>query len=130
VRQLTPAALREERGFTLVEVLVVVIVIAILTTFTVSSYLGYRQRAHDAAAQQKIDQIIPAVHAYFADNDTYVGMTVAGLEAAYDSTIDPTEFSFGSVVPTDSTYCIDSSSQGSTWRKNGPNAPLEPQPCP
>jgi type IV pilus assembly protein PilE len=129
VRLTTSAAVRDQRGFTLVEVLVVVIVLAILLSFTVSSYLGYRQRANDAAAQQKIDQIIPAAHAYFADQDSYAGMTIAGL-SAYDSTIDPSEYSLGSAVPTDTTYCIESSSQGRTWRKNGPHAPLEQLPCP
>jgi type IV pilus assembly protein PilE len=130
VRLANPAALRDERGFTLVEVLVVVIVIAILSTLAVSSYLGYRERAHSSAAQQKLDQIRPAVHAYFADHDSYAGMTIAGLKSAYDATIDETQYSLGSVAPTDSTYCIQTSSEAQTWRKNGPAASPEQLACP
>jgi type IV pilus assembly protein PilE len=129
VRLATPAALRSERGFTLVELLVVIIVIGILSLVAFASYLNYRERANDAAAQANLQGIVPSVHAYFVDNGTYVGMTIAGLEG-YDSTIDPARFSLGTAAPTQSTYCIDSSSQGHTWRKNGPSAAFEPQPCP
>jgi type IV pilus assembly protein PilA len=130
VRPVTPAALRDERGFTLIEILVVLILIGVLSLIAVSSYRGYRSRAHDAAAQEKVHQIVPAVHAYFVDHDSYAGMTIAGLRSSYDSAIDEAEFSLGTVPPTDTTYCIQSSSEGSTWRKNGPTAALEPQPCP
>jgi prepilin-type N-terminal cleavage/methylation domain-containing protein len=130
VRLRSPAALRDERGFTLVEILVVFVVIAILSAIAVSSYRGYQRRAHDAAAQETIHQIIPAVHAYFVDHDSYAGMTIAGLRTSYDTAIDPAEYSLGTAPPTDTTYCIQSSSEGSTWRKNGPTAALEPQACP
>lgn len=130
MRLVTPAALRDERGFTLIEILIVVIVISVLSLIAVSSYLGYQQRAHDAAAQEKVHQIIPALHAYFVDHDSYTGMTIVGLQSSYDSAIDEAEYSLGTVPPTDLTYCIQSSSKGRTWRKNGPTAALEQQPCP
>jgi prepilin-type N-terminal cleavage/methylation domain-containing protein len=130
VRRRSPAALRDERGFTLVEILVVIIVIAILSAIAVSSYRGYQKRAHDTAAQEQVHQIVPAVHAYFVEHDSYAGMTIAGLRSSYDNAIDPADYSLGTVPPTDSTYCIQSSSEGSTWRKNGPTAALEPQACP
>jgi prepilin-type N-terminal cleavage/methylation domain-containing protein len=130
VRLRSPAALRDERGFTLIEILVVVIVIAILSAIAVSSYRGYQNRAHDAAAQEKVHQVVPAVHAYFVDHDSYAGMTIAGLRSSYDTAIDPAEYSLGTAPPTDSTYCIQSSSEDRTWRKNGPTAALEPQACP
>jgi prepilin-type N-terminal cleavage/methylation domain-containing protein len=130
VRLAIPAALRDERGFTLVEIVVVVIVLAILSAVAVSAYAGYRTRAHDAAAQENVYQIIPSIHAYFVDYDSYTGMTIPGLKSSYDSMIDPALYSLGSVAPTDSTYCIHSSSEGRTWRRNGPTAALEPQPCP
>jgi prepilin-type N-terminal cleavage/methylation domain-containing protein len=130
VRLRSPAALRDERGFTLVEILIVLILVSILSAIAVSSYRGYQNRAHDAAAQEKVHHIVPAVHAYFVDHDSYAGMTIAGLKTTYDSAIEPADFSLGTVPPTDSTYCIQSSSEGRTWRKNGPTAALEPQPCP
>jgi prepilin-type N-terminal cleavage/methylation domain-containing protein len=130
VRLTTPAALRDERGFTLVEVLVVVIVIAILSALTLSVYLGYRERAHDAAAQENIHRLAPSIHGYFVEHDSFSGMTIAELTTDYDAAIDPALFSLGSVAPTQSTYCVQSTSSGRTWRQNGPNAVLERQPCP
>jgi prepilin-type N-terminal cleavage/methylation domain-containing protein len=121
--------LRTQRGFTLVEVLVVVIVLAILSTVAVSGYIGYRERAHDAAAQENIHRLFPSIQAYFVDHDAYSGMTIPALNA-YDSTIDAAAFSLGSVPPTQSHFCVQSSSSGRTWRKNGPDAALEQQACP
>jgi prepilin-type N-terminal cleavage/methylation domain-containing protein len=130
VRRVTPAALRDERGFTLVEVIVVVIVIAILSMLALSMYIGYRERAHDTAAQENIHRLTPSIQAYFVDHDSYSGMTLAELTTDYDSAIDPALFSLGSVAPTQSSFCVQSSSSGRTWRKNGPNGDLERQSCP
>jgi type IV pilus assembly protein PilA len=129
VRRLIPAVKRDQRGFTLVEVLVVVIVIAILSLLALSMYIGYRERAHDAAAQENIHRLFPSVQAYFVDHDSYAGMTIAGL-AAYDAALDPSIYSLGTAAPTDTHFCAQSSSGGRTWRKNGPDAPLERQVCP
>jgi prepilin-type N-terminal cleavage/methylation domain-containing protein len=130
VRLITPAALRNERGFTLVEILVVLIVIGILLGAALTTYVGYRDRAHNTAAQENIHRIMPAIHGYFVDHDSYSGMTLANLKVQYDAGIDPADYSFGSVLPSQSTFCVHSSTSGRTWRKNGPTASFEPQACP
>jgi prepilin-type N-terminal cleavage/methylation domain-containing protein len=130
VRRVTPAVLRDERGFTLIEILVVIIVISILSTLALSAYIGYRDRAHNAAAQENIHRIVPSIQGYFVDHDSYSGMTIAALTTGYDSGINPALFSLGSVAPTQFTYCVQSSSSGRTWRKNGPTAALQSQACP
>jgi type IV pilus assembly protein PilA len=130
MRQAVSAARRDQRGFTLVEILVVVIVISILSTLAVATYLQYKERASDHTAKENINRILPAVHGYFVEHDTYSGMTIAGLAANYDSAVTSALFSLGSVAPTDTTYCIQSTASGRTWRKNGPTAALESQPCP
>jgi prepilin-type N-terminal cleavage/methylation domain-containing protein len=128
VRLTTPAVLRAERGFTLVEILVVVVIIAILSTLALSMYIGYRERAHDAAAQENIHRIVPSVQAYFVDHDSYSGMTLAELTSDYDAGLDSSHYSLGAVAQ--STFCVQSTSAGRTWRKNGPNAVLERLSCP
>jgi prepilin-type N-terminal cleavage/methylation domain-containing protein len=130
VRHTTSAALRDERGLTLVELIIVMIVVAILALLTVTAFRGYRERAHDAAAKENLYIVLPAISGYFVDHDSYAGMTLTGLESEYNAGIDPTKYSFGSVPPSDTTYCIQSTSAGRTWRKNGPGAELEPQLCP
>jgi Tfp pilus assembly protein PilE len=115
---------------TLIELVVVIIIIAILLVIATSSYMGYRERANDTAAQSNIYNLVPSIQGYYVDHESYVGMTLGGLKASYDSGIDPTLYSFGTSAPTESTYCVQTSSGGRTWRKNGPTAEPERLACP
>src|SRR5438105_6256888 len=101
---------RSESGFTLVEMLIVVIVLGILTMVAVPSYLALRTRAYDATAKSNITELIPSIGAYYQDNTTYVGMTLAGLKASYDSAIDTTKYVLPSADLSATSYCIQASS--------------------
>lgn len=115
---------------TLVEVVVVIIVIAILLVIATSAYMGYRERASDSAGQANIHGLVPSIQGYYVDHESYTGMTLEGLKADYDSGLDPTLYSFGSSPPAGDHYCVQTTSGGRTWRKNGPAAELERLPCP
>jgi prepilin-type N-terminal cleavage/methylation domain-containing protein len=130
VRLATPAALRDERGFTLVELIIVMFVVGILMLMALTSYRGYRDRANDSTAKENVYTLLPAISVYFVDHESYENMTLAELKSDYNAGINVSKYSFGSVVPTDETYCIQSSSGDRTWRKYGPHAPLERQACP
>ena len=112
-------------GFTLIELLVVIVIIGILLAIAVPSYLGFRDRAARSAAQANVRAATPAVEAYFADNGTYVGMSLAALQAI-DSGVrlsaEPSNLGAG-------TYCIQSTQSGQTARKNGPAANVELAAC-
>jgi type IV pilus assembly protein PilA len=79
------AALRDESGFTLIELLVVLIIIGVLLAIAIPSYLGFQKSAQQTAAASDVRQAIPDAEAYFADNNTYTGITAAGLQGTYDS---------------------------------------------
>jgi prepilin-type N-terminal cleavage/methylation domain-containing protein len=115
-----------EAGFTLVELVIVLIVIGVLLAIAVPSVLGQRNRANDAVAASSLRQAAPAIKGYFQDNETYAGMSPAGLRAAYDQSL-PASLTLSSL--TDTSYCAQSSFNGRIWRQNGPGAPIERASC-
>src|SRR5687767_5651057 len=107
---------KNEGGFTLIELLVVIIIIGILLAIAIPSYLKFRDRANKSAAQANVRAAIPAVEAYYADNNTYAGMTLTYLQTTYDQGVRNIII----VSATSTTYCMTSTVGAETWNKNGP----------
>ena len=77
---------REEGGFTLIELMVVVLIIAILIAIAIPTFLGARKRAQDKQAQSNIRIALGTEETVYTDNQQYTS-TAATLQTEEGSLV-------------------------------------------
>lgn len=114
---------KRQAGFTLVELLVVVIIVGVLAGVGIPLLTGQIDRARASEAEAGLGTIRSGLRAFFAENETYVGATLAGvginttagsptggdLDGRY---FDDGDYSLPSLTLTASTYCIQAIGSG------------------
>src|SRR5437773_2408529 len=74
-----------EAGFTLIELMMVVLIIAILIAVLIPSFVGAKQRAQDRAMQAGLRNALTAGRVIFSDHGNFTEATVAALGAGEPS---------------------------------------------
>ena len=77
--------LRNSKGFTLVELMVVVIIVLVLAGIAVPVYIHYIQEGKKSEAYAVIDSIKSGALVYFQKNDSYTGGTLVNWLAQDDA---------------------------------------------
>ena len=82
---------RDDEGFTLIELMVVVLIIAILLAIAIPTFLGARERANHRAAQSTLRNALAAEKVFFTDNQVFssseTGMDDIEPNLAWENTL-------------------------------------------
>ena len=104
------------RGFTIVELLIVIVVIAILASISIVAYNGIQSRANDAALASDLRQIKSKLELYYADNATYPGYNQMVNDASLKMQISKGSYATSPGTTSNIIQCYPSSSNSATFK--------------
>ncbi len=68
-----------DKGFTLIELMIVIAIIGILAAIAIPQFSAYRQRSYNSAAQADLRNAATAQEAYYVDFSGYISDPMANL---------------------------------------------------
>lgn len=103
----------KQRGFTLIELMIVVAILAVIAVIAIPSYQEYMRKKDVAAAQQYIGCIAMELDRHKAKNFSYKGFSVDAGSAA--QCVAPDKYTFSIVDLTDNKALTDNDANGLDW---------------
>jgi prepilin-type N-terminal cleavage/methylation domain-containing protein len=112
---------KDQKGFTLIELMIVIAIIGILAAIAIPQFSAYRVRSYNSAANSDLRNACTAQEAYYIDEQTYanaVGLITGSAYGLYTSE----NVTFSVVQGNDSGYTMNAyhSSGNKTWTVAGP----------
>jgi type IV pilus assembly protein PilA len=74
---------KDERGFTLIELMIVIAIIGILAAIAIPQFSAYRTRSYNSSAQSDVRNLATAQEAYYVDNSSYCSDYTALVGTAF-----------------------------------------------
>ncbi|HJR97011.1 MAG TPA: prepilin-type N-terminal cleavage/methylation domain-containing protein [Actinomycetota bacterium] len=89
----------DERGFTMIELMIVVLIIGVLLAIALPVFLGAQRRANDGAVKTDVRNTFLAERVYFADGQTYTQdqAVLETIESALDYATGDTPLASGQI---------------------------------
>jgi type IV pilus assembly protein PilA len=119
--------LRKENGFSLIEVLVVILVIGILAAIALPAFLGERSKGQDADAKSNARNLVSSLESYYATERKYTGantsqeITRSGIaigagKGKAELTLDDNTYTIVAHSRSDAKFTVEKDSNGTITR--------------
>ena len=122
-----------QKGFTLIELMIVIAIIGILAAIAIPNFVSYRKRSYDTAAQSDLKNLMTAQEAYYVDYSKYLPIDADTTGTVSFGDTDATDAYLSDKVYVGGTGDADgysmsayhSSGSGITWTVSGPGGSIE-----
>jgi type IV pilus assembly protein PilA len=74
--------MKDQKGFTLIELMIVIAIIGILAAIAIPQFSAYRKRSYNSSANADLRNAATAQEAYYVDEETYTS-TISQLTGTY-----------------------------------------------
>jgi type IV pilus assembly protein PilA len=119
--------MKDQKGFTLIELMIVIAIIGILAAIAIPQFSAYRKRSYNSADQSDLRNAATAQEAYYVDEETYTS-TIGNLVGTY-GLFTSEKVVFYSVAGDDTSYTMRAyhTSGDKTYSIHGPGGSIGPQ---
>ena len=116
-----------ERGFTLIELVIVIAIIGVLAGIAIPTFASYRNKSLDTAAISDLRNAVTAQEAYYSDNNTYCGTPAILRAPPYNLYLSQgVNFNITAADVISYTMTASHSSSNNTYTVSGPGGTITP----